>query len=375
MENQALAYRLVETVVGARDQGRQLPPALASSWLMLRAELPPAHRVLVQELSCEPEHESDLAFVVGGVEQAFRRDEELSVQFGLLLTELAELGAVEADQRATVPASESDPGDPIAASYVADPTDHAAYVTEAAVGDEAAPRSGAPAGTTRRPRSTPNEYVWPLAIGALLLALFALGVYLFAGGDEETTPAAGDDRPVETTQASLSRAAQPVDDIFALPDSDTNAVIAYVEIDHQLLPADDAPLLARVNQLFEARDYQAAIVEQKSLIDALDQQAASPASFADAWSLLAFLYNAAGDASFAVSCQRRSLEYARMAYGKHDTRLARVHIALAAYYREAESTTTARTHLEEGTLIYTQTEELIPPNELAQANRVSSAID
>ena len=87
MPPQPLAFTLVKTVVTARDQGRALAPAFATTWAMLHDELQPEQRVLSEHVHWGPEHQEELRRVIEGVRACLGVDPALEAEIATFVSQ------------------------------------------------------------------------------------------------------------------------------------------------------------------------------------------------------------------------------------------------------------------------------------------------
>ena len=355
MDHKRIAFDLLKTVVSAQDEGRDLPARIDTTWALLRSELPPAHRVISDEVSWRRDQQSDLKFVIDALAARFEAEPALAREVGALL-ELERAAASdpdpdpgrgesgkrmagdrvgEADRLEAVPpevpTQPSAAGDvPAVASAVPPPADAMGVVGASAhppatsspappelrLGQEIAPRPTAPrpkpAAISPKARTRLVAAVLTVA-GALLVA--AIYVRWAAG-------------PASVIAASSS--------VVNLP-ADQRA--------RQTTPVRERLPVRRAAPRSVGDEARAAREAQLLEVERLEAAAAPAEQRSEAYATLASLSADRGLYREAVEAQRVGLELAYDADADDRLRLSRNHLALARYYDHTGQSVIARAHL------------------------------
>ncbi|MFK8056753.1 MAG: tetratricopeptide repeat protein [Saprospiraceae bacterium] len=426
MQQQPLAFTLVKTVVSARDDGKALSAALATAWDLLSTELSPAHRVIASEVKWAPNHQEDLRFIIEGIRKQFDKDPDLEGEFLAFLAEVEPFG--EDEERATIlpfvvgsignasvspthgdvtfefdkldvnpaPGSTVDPEtsveDALPEEPHVEPTVESPTIEDSIESlpevEELPQVETASAKLLPESPITPASIVtpeasgsllkyWPIAAGALLVAIISFGVWAYSGSTEEAAPAVID--PIETTIPKDTTAFNSPDDaaqngIEFAPGNIQELIVDEDEVALEYSSPSIALLSRAVDSLRLAGDYAAALTQQQKLTDRIVKNGSTPEETAQAFSELAILYSSQENVLQAIVEQRKGLTFAREAYAKTDPILGRSHLKLAIFYAENEELHMARAHLQQARQIFGESQELISPTDLKKTEQLTERL-
>ena len=380
MQQQPLAFTIVKTVVSARDAGRDLSPPLRTAWTLLRAELPPAHRVISDEVSWSQDHQHDLKFVIDGLRQQFVSDPALEQEVIRFLSEVELYN--EADREAMLPvlaltlggtsAPSTSLGTPIQPAELdvepdANRSPAQEALAEGRIQQTQPAESGEPAtvaepAVTAAPsvrRTSANSSGWQQTIGLATLGFAAVALIAFAAlrsSDTETGVSAEVTASADVDERASSTLSLGDDDATAAP--------------HAL--AARTPDARRIDSLRAAGAFAAAyeLAAARWAGSTFDDAATRHAVAAEASTLAAAL----GRYADAVTHERQALDAAREAYGDRGVETGRSHLRLATYYRETGELLMAGAHLRQARHVFGQAQDIVAPGDRETADRLAETL-
>lgn len=376
-QQQPLAFTLVKTVVCARDEGKPLSPALATAWAMLRGELPTAQRMLSEEVSWGPDHQTDLRLVIDGVRAQFARDPDLEDEFLTFLAEVPPFASDDPDERAfvlpllSVAGDGAGPSEPPTPPQQQPPTPQPAPTPQPTLAPQPTPTPQ----PSPSPQPTPTLQSTP-APPASFLARY--GGYLIAGAAAAVVAVTvlalglnGEANDAEAPTSSASSVVVPADPRDSLRSSNLPSGDPALSDTDALADWD-----ARVDSLRQAGDFVGAVRAQETLTRRLETTSATTPALRRALTQLAILHAATGNHRQAVVEARKSLD---IAYARADDtpRLAtgRAHLRLARYYAELGETHMSQAHLRQARHVFGHAQVLATPEDRAVADRLAERLD